>query len=355
MYRLAFVLLPEFSNLGLAAAVEPLFVANWLAQDALFAWTLVSVDGEPVKASNGMRIPVDGDLGLGEGCGTVFVLASFDALTAVRNPRLLRWLKRQARADVELAGLENGTLALAEAGLLGSQRVAVHWDNLIGFTERHPAVRPASQLFVHGSKRISSAGGAAILDLMLAWIGWQGYPDLATEVAQHLLIGAARRGDSEQRPPRSEVEANSDAGVALAVRIMRQTFDEPISCEELAVRVGLSLRQLERRFRAALDCSIVDQYRHIRMAAAHQLLQQTELSVLEAAVACGFSSPEYFCKLYRREFRCSPSSDRRQSTRAPVLRQRAPPPPGTGRGERNADAQERRLERGPKWALRGKR
>jgi AraC family carnitine catabolism transcriptional activator len=73
-----------------------------------------------------------------------------------------------------------------------------------------------------------------------------------------------------------------------------------------------------------LRCSILQDYRQIRIAKAHQLLQQTELSVTEVAFSCGFSSPEYFCRLYRAFFGCSPSRDRRQSTTAPVLRRQMP-------------------------------
>jgi AraC family carnitine catabolism transcriptional activator len=82
------------------------------------------------------------------------------------------------------------------------------------------------------------------------------------------------------------------------------------------------LRQLERRFQDQRRCSVLQDYRQIRMAKAHQLLQQTDLSVTQVALACGFGSPEYFCRLYREIFGCSPSRDRRQSTTAPVLRQR---------------------------------
>jgi AraC family transcriptional regulator, carnitine catabolism transcriptional activator len=76
MRKLAFLLLPEFSNLGLAAATEPLFIGNWLAQQSVFAWTQVSVDGKPVRASNGRMIAVDGDLTAAADCKTVFVLAA---------------------------------------------------------------------------------------------------------------------------------------------------------------------------------------------------------------------------------------------------------------------------------------
>ncbi len=101
---------------------------------------------------------------------------------------------------------------------------------------------------------------------------------------------------------------------------MRDHVDEPLPCSEVARRIGLSLRQLERRFGREAGCSVVQKYLLIRMTKAHQLLQQTPLRVTEVALACGFSSPEYFCRLYRRFFDCSPSTDRRQSTTAPVLR-----------------------------------
>lgn len=330
MRRIAFLLLPEFSYLGLAAATEPLFIANWLARAPLraplrpppFDWRVVSVDGEAVRASNGMSFAVDGDLATAGEVKSVFVLASFEPDRAARERRVLRWLKRLARFGVELCGIENGSLVLAEAGLLNGHAVAVHWDNLIGFEEHYPATRPVEQLYARSGRFITCAGASAILDLMVAWIGWQGEAELAQEVAEHLLIGKPRAPGTAQRPVEGSDAPAADRLLSEAQSIMRAHIDEPLSCREIAGRVGLSLRQLERRFREALNCSVLQRYRLIRMSKAHQLLQQTKLSVTEVALACGFSSPEYFCRLYRNVFDCSPSKDRRQSTSAPVLRRR---------------------------------
>jgi AraC family carnitine catabolism transcriptional activator len=170
--------------------------------------------------------------------------------------------------------------------------------------------------------------------MMVAWIGWQGESDLAGEVAEHLLLGKARAAETEQRAAPAAPPSPLDAVVADAQAIMRQHVDEPLSCGEIARRVGLSLRQIERRFKDELRSSVLQEYRLIRMTKAHQLLQQTELSVTEVAFSCGFSSPEYFCRLYHSLFDCSPSKDRRQSTTAPVLRQR--PASRDGRKRRGA-------------------
>jgi AraC family transcriptional regulator, carnitine catabolism transcriptional activator len=317
--KLAFLILPEFSHLGLAAAIEPLFVANWLAQRPVFEWNVISVDGKPVRASNQMMISVQGDLNSASDAKSVFVLASFEPHRVARERPVLRTLKRLARFGVELGGIENGSLILAAAGLLDGHCVAVHWDNLIGFREHYPATKPMAQLYARSRERITCAGASAILDMMTAWIGWHGEADLAAEVADHLLLGKVRAADTPQRGPAAPAGLNRL--IAQAQTIMREHVDEPLPCSEIARRLGLSLRQLERRFSQEARCSVLQKYLLIRMTKAHQLLQQTPLRVTEVALACGFSSPEYFCRLYRRFFACSPSTDRRQSTTAPVLRQ----------------------------------
>ncbi|HWJ36631.1 MAG TPA: GlxA family transcriptional regulator [Steroidobacteraceae bacterium] len=321
MRKVAFLVLPEFSNLGLAAATEPLFVANWLSQKPLFEWKIISVDGRPVRASDGRVIEVDGPLLAAEQCKTVFVLASFDPHRSVRERPAIRWLKRIARFGVEIGGIENGSLILAEAGLLNGHQAAVHWDNSMGFQEHYPKTRAVSQLFVRSRDRITCAGAAATLDMMVAWIEWHGDAELAGEVALHLLLGRPRSAETPQRGTAQSARASSDAVVFAARALMSKHVDEPLTCAEIARRVGLSLRQIERRFQDELRCSVLQQYRQIRMAKAHQLLQQTDLSVTQIAFSCGFASPEYFCRLYRSLFGCSPSHDRRQSTTAPVLRQ----------------------------------
>jgi AraC family carnitine catabolism transcriptional activator len=253
----------------------------------------------------------------------VFVLASFDAHEAVRDRRVIGWLKRLAQFGVEIGGIENGSMLLAEAGLLNGRRVAVHWDNIIGFRERYPATTPAAELYARNGKIVTCAGAAAVFDLMVAWMGWHGAGDVADEVAEHLLLGRSLPAATPQRAAPAHAPAVTDDVIARTRGIMAEHIDEPLTCAQLASRVGLSLRQLERRFRKELRSSVLQQYRLIRIAKAHQLLQQTPLRVTEVALSCGFASPEYFCRLYRSMLGCSPSADRRQSTTAPVLRRRS--------------------------------
>jgi AraC family transcriptional regulator, carnitine catabolism transcriptional activator len=334
--KLALLLLPEFSNFGLAAVTEPLFIANWLAQDAVFEWRTICDDGKPVRASNGSIVPVDGDLALAAGCASVFVLASFDPARTARSRALVRWLKRIARSGVELVGIENGSLALAEAGLLDHHPAAIHWDNLAGFQELFPKIRIAQSLFSFSNNRVTCAGAAATLDMMVAWIGQHADVQTASEVARHLLLYSPRGPSGQgaqtyQATDRwlpdgaagGQFPSDSDAVVARARALMQAHVDDPLSCGALAQQLGLSLRQLERRFKQQLGQTLHSEYMLVRVEKAHQYLQQTRLSVTEVAALTGFSSVEYFSKVYRRVFGVLPSTDRRQSTDAPVFRMKA--------------------------------
>ena len=52
--QIGFLLLPHFSMIAFASAVESLRLANRTSSRALYAWTLITRDGQPVKASNGI-------------------------------------------------------------------------------------------------------------------------------------------------------------------------------------------------------------------------------------------------------------------------------------------------------------
>ncbi len=319
-HHLAFIALPDFSNMDLALAIEPLFGANWLAQKQLFRWSILSIDGLSVRASNGMHLPVDGALGEIGTYRTVVVVASSGVKAHAEDHRLLNWLRRMSRFGADMGAIGTGSEILAAAHLLDGHPAAVHWDNLEGFQERYPNVEATAQLFTLGRGRMTCAGGKTILDMMLWWIAQQADSELSHEVGQQLLIGGQRPAIQGQNAPQTDVDSYANKKVQQALQIMQQTTDEPLLCHEVAERVGLSERQLQRHFQRYVGKSLAQQYLQFRLAKAHRLLQQTDLPVTEIAISAGFGSLENFSRTYRRHFGCSPSADRQQLTTAPVFR-----------------------------------
>lgn len=317
------LLLPEFSQLGFAAATEPLFVANWLSGRMLYRWHTLSLDGRPVRSSAGQRLPVDAGIVEMSRFDLLLVLASFDVKRLTSDSRLKSWLRRVARHGAVIGSVETASEVVAAAGLLDDLPVAVHWDNLQGFSESHPRCRAVSQLYTVATDRLTCAGQSATLDMMLGWIARDQGHGLATEVAAHLMLPSWRAGDQPQPAPGAVSRSSADPKLARALAIMEQNIEEPLSCASVASRSGLTMRGMQRLFTRELGATPARHYQRIRLAKAHALLQQTDLSVTEIAVSAGFGSLEHFCRTYRREFKCRPSEDRRQSISAPVFRRSA--------------------------------
>ncbi|WP_396332106.1 GlxA family transcriptional regulator [Burkholderia anthina] len=322
--QIGLLVMPQFSHLGLALLIEAMSLANWLGQRTLYEWTVLSVDGEPVQATNGMSTPTR-PIGDQRGAfATIFVVASFEAQQHGKHRGVKTWLQNQMAFGTQIGGVETGTELLAAAGLLHGRPSAVHWDNVEGFQEAYPKVGATTRLYTIEPRLITCAGGTAIIDMMLDWIGREHGAELAREIARHLLHARPRGADEAQLSDREAEPEAMCASVAKAIRLMRESMAEPMSCELLAQAVGLSKRQLERQFKRHTATAPLQYYLSLRVATAHQLLQQTELSVSQVAAATGFESIEHFSRVYKSRFGCPPSRDRLQSWGAPVMRHPVP-------------------------------
>ncbi|MBE0630514.1 MAG: AraC family transcriptional regulator, partial [Burkholderia vietnamiensis] len=165
-----FLLLPGFSALGFMSAVEPLRVANRFRTE-LYRWHVISADGAPVAASNGIPVAAEAAYADVGQVDTVFVVAGFDPL-ACYDRALADWLRRQHRHGATLGGIDTGSFVLAEAGLFdASQTLTLHWEALAAFRERYPRLNATQELFEIDERRITCAGGTASIDMMLDLIG----------------------------------------------------------------------------------------------------------------------------------------------------------------------------------------
>ncbi len=318
LHRFGLLLVPGFSRLGAALVTEPLFIANWLSGRPLFHWSTLSADGFAVRCSSGDLTAVDAPLAGDTPFDTVLVVASFDVHSMAQDPRLVNWLRKASRRGVRLGAIETGSEILAAAGLLDGADVPMHWYNSKGSEERHPDLRVTETLFNTAGRHVLSAGGTATADMMLDLISRLAGEDLAAEVGKHLLVDVRRPGSRPQpsvgialSPVRND-HLRQDA-VARAHAIMEAKLGEPVSCADLANAIGISARHLQRLFRARLGRGMEATYRELRLAKAHQLVQQTTTSLTQISVACGFSSLEVFSRTYSSRFGVAPSRDRRQT------------------------------------------
>ncbi|QCI10257.1 GlxA family transcriptional regulator [Pseudomonas putida] len=303
-----FLLLPGFSAMGFISAVEPLRVANRFKGPS-YRWRVLSLDGGAVLASNGMSVNADAPLAEVESGGVLLIIAGFDPL-ACYGPPLQQALRRLDHAGVILGGIDTGPMVLAEAGLLDGYRATLHWEALDAFKERYPRLHVTQELFEIDRRRITCAGGTASIDLMLDLIGQSHGSELAVQVSEQFVLGRIRPRQDHQRMQIASRYGISNKKLVRVIGEMEKNIESPLDTLTLAQSIQVSRRQLERLFQVHLELTPRAFYLRLRLDKARQLLQHSDMSVMEVGVACGFESASYFTRCYKACFGCSPRRDR---------------------------------------------
>ncbi len=307
--RVALILVDEFTMMPVTSVIEPLRLANRHVERELYQWSVHSIDGEPVRASNGIVSVAQGELDDIDNHAYVVVCSGIDVHRHC-DKRLINWLRKAARKGRDIGAVCTGAHILAAAGVLDGYACTIHWENLPGFSEAFPEINATGSLFEIDRDRFSSAGGTAALDMMLSLIASQHGPELASVVAEMVLHSPIRHHSEHQRmslPARIGARHPKLVGI---IEEMENNLEEPLSPSVLAKQAGLSTRQLERLFRRYLDRSPKRYYLELRLKKARSLLLQTDLSVINVALACGFSSPSHFSKCYRAFYNRTPYRER---------------------------------------------
>ncbi len=316
--RFVFVLLDQFTLLCYACAVESLRIANRMAGQTLYEWRAVGEGGETATCSAGTVFKLDGDLSEMNRDDTLVLCGGIDVAAATTKP-LLNWVRREARRGVHIGGLCTAGYSLAKAGLLDGKRATIHWENQDSFVEDFEEVNLTKSVFVTDGKTFTTAGGTASIDLMLKFIADDHGEELAGAVADQLIYTTIRTDQDTQRlsvPTRIGVRHPKLSSV---IQMMENNIEEPRSPSILAKEVGMSTRQLERLFRRYLNRSPKRYYMELRLQKARNLLMQTDMSVINVALACGFASPSHFSKCYRAQYNTTPYRERgAQSTRLAI-------------------------------------
>jgi transcriptional regulator GlxA family with amidase domain len=313
---IVFFLIPDFTMMAFATALEPLRAANRMLGYDAYRWRLSSVDGRPVSASNGVECAVgtsledERKLMTGPDRPSMVVVCGGLGIENFQNRTALAWLREEHNRGVAIGGLCTGAHVLARAGLLANRRCAIHWENLPGFQEAFPKVNVFADLFEVDSNIYTCAGGTASLDMMLKLIGDDFDDTLVNRVCEQFLTDRVRSPTDRQRLPLRARLGVQNSKVLTIIELMEANLTEPLSLVEVADHVGLSRRQIERLFRQEMGRSPARYYLEIRLDRARHLLLQSSLPVVEVAVACGFVSASHFSKCYRELYARSPQQER---------------------------------------------
>ena len=307
--RFVFVLIENFTLLSFSSALDALRIANRMSGKKLYDWIFIGENEEFVSCSAGTQFKLDNSLIELHRDDTI-LLCGGTSIQESTTKKLIGWLRREARRGLIIGGLCTAAYPMAKAGLLDKKKATIHWENQDSFAEEFLEVELTKTVFVCDGNRYTTAGGTSSIDLLLKIIADEHGEELANAVADQMIYSSIRTDQDTQRlsvPTRIGVRHPK---LSKVIQMMEINIEEPISPSILAKDVGMSTRQLERLFRRYLDRSPKRYYMELRLQKARNLLMQTDMSVINVALACGFASPSHFSKCYRAHYDTTPYRER---------------------------------------------
>lgn len=273
-------------------------------------WSILSSRPEPVRASCGVSVGQTVRFPDPREFDYVAVIGGILHGGRQVDEATITYLQAAARAGVTLIGVCTGSFILCRAGLMEGRRVCVNWLHYQDFLDAFPGhAVSAERLFEADGDRITCAGGAGAADLATFLIERHIGRSAAQKSRQVLLFDSARGGEEAQpHPPVGDGVA--DPRVRRALLLMEQNLADPLPIAGIAARLGLSTRQLERVFHAALGRRPSALYRTLRLRYARWLLDNTNRSVTDIALDAGFSDCAHFSRQFKELHGFPPSGGR---------------------------------------------
>lgn len=304
--RIGLLLIDGFALMSYAAFIEPFRAANSLAGRTLYIWTHITLDGRAVRASNGVTLLAENQIGDAIGVDMLMIFAAGKPAD-FHDSVCFGWLRQVARQGIVMGGVSGGPYLLARAGLLGGYRVTIHWEHAVALQEEFPTLLLEPGLYVIDRGRVTCAGGTAGLDLAIRLIEDNSGTALATAVGEWFLRSEAREPGQNQRSGLAMRFGTHDTRLLTMLAAMERHIESPLSRDRLAVVVGTSVRHLERLCQSQLGATMSETYMTIRLNAAAQLLRSTDFSVTEVAMATGFRTSSHFSRRFAQKFGHAPS------------------------------------------------
>ncbi len=299
--------------MAFTGAVDSLVTANLLSQSQLFKFTSYGYRGEAVQSDLNIDISVSGKFSTisPENVDVLIVCGGLRSDLEI-DKTLQSIIQKASRSNCILGGIWNGSYILAQAGVMNDYQCTIHPENHALMTEVFPKVEVNKRPYVIDRDRISSAGATSTLSMMLSLIGQLESEDLMHRVEGILnvdsVLGEAADGSLTMLPS----DPTMPDELREVLQLMETHIDDPLTTMQLADSVEISRRQLERLFLRYLDSSPAKYYLGLRLGRAHQLLRQSNASIFNIAIACGFTSSTHFSHSFKDHYGTSPSATRSQ-------------------------------------------
>ena len=324
---MGFILARRFTLCAFANFVDVLRLAadeGDRSRPILCEWAILSDSMDAVASSCGVVVQPNVRLPGPTAFDYVVVVGGLINEIPNLSPDLVRFLQDAAAARVPLVGVCTGAFVLHRAGLMDGYRCCVSWFHHADFLEQFDGLTPVSdQIFIIDRDRLTCSGGASSAHLAAYLVEKHVGIAPARKSLQIMIIDEALRAEKPQ-PGIPLVFATTDDVIKKGLLQMRQNIETPLTISEVARRVGVSRRSLERRFEKTLGKSPSDCYLSMRLDQAALLLNRTDQTVAAIAASTGFCDTSHFARAFRQHRGMTPAKAR-YGSRSTERRARQPP------------------------------
>jgi transcriptional regulator GlxA family with amidase domain len=314
--RFGIVLLPNFTLTAFSGFVDVLRLASDegdMSRPVRCSWTIVGESLVPVRASCGIQVAPWTTFDEAGHFDYVVVVGGLLHSGPSASKATLQFIHDAAETSATLVGICTGVFALMRAEVMDGYRMCVSWFHYWDFVERFPGVDErnlvADRLFVIDRRRITCSGGRASIDVAAAILLRHFEATVVQKALRIMLVDDAQKGNAPQPHPPG-LEPATHPKVRRAILLMEQHIGQPLSLVELARRLEMSVRQLERLFTSETGKSPQAYARQIRIRMASWLLTSSDRTVADIATSCGFSDASHLGREFRKEYGESPNAYR---------------------------------------------
>lgn len=298
------VLFNQFNLSELSIVIDALERANRIADGRAYQWSTYAPGNRSVTSSAGLQINANATL---DDCRADIIIVIGAETLLKQDHGIARSMRQLMLAGQGLYLLSESAVSACLNGILKSGSVAIPrmYEALV--EERFLDVELAKNLFEKNGRITTCIGGMASFDMIICMIIEHHGERLGRYVASAFMANRVRDGGERAPSMLTDKYRTRPRAIDRAVRAMEKNLETPLSLKEISAEAYLSIRQLQRGFKVHFAKGPQAFYVEMRLQRAYELLGNTDISVTETGVACGFASPSHFSQTFKSHFGFSPS------------------------------------------------
>ena len=316
--KIGFVLAPRFTLTAFAGFIDAIRLA---ADDADRSrqidceWTVLGLPTDSIISSCSVAVKPMAAMGGPQQFDYIAVVGGLLHGGQKVLPGTHSFLRSAAQAGVPLIGLCTGSFILARAGLLKGYEVCVSWLHRDEFRDEFPLLRSQSnRMFIVDRDRMTCAGGTSVVHLAAHLIEKHCGRARALK-SLRILVEEQPLPAGAWQPEAIITHQAQDDVVREAMLIIEQNLTDDETLSGIASTLGVSLRQLERRFVIDARISPREYRKRLRLARAKWMVEHTDHSMTNIALECGFTDGSHFSRSFKEHYGDQPSDARRAARR----------------------------------------